>query len=185
LRTLWDAGVTGTMARAMPSTGDHEDTLPAAPSPSGQRLVERDGYRATVCKSGRPLRLVLPADLITISVARHQVRRWLAGLSWPAGQRDDIVLAVSEAVTNAIEHAYCDQPPGVVEIRGGIGATSGGQRQVTLIVRDHGRWRRAPTDEEHRHRGIALMRACVEIVTIGQPDDDRVGTWVVLRSTAV
>lgn len=26
------------------------------------------------------------------------------------------------------------------------------------------------------------MRACMDTVTIGQPDDDPVGTWVVLRS---
>jgi hypothetical protein len=29
------------------------------------------------------------------------------------------------------------------------------------------------------------MRACADTVTIGQPDDDRVGTAVVLRSRAV
>jgi anti-sigma regulatory factor (Ser/Thr protein kinase) len=127
----------------------------------------------------------LPADPIAISVARKQVRRWLARLSWPAGQLDDIVLAVSEAVSNAIEHAYLDQPPGVVEVRGGIEATPGGQRRVTVIVRDHGRWRLAPIDDENRRRGIPLMRACMDTVTIGQPDDDRAGTWVVLRSRAV
>jgi anti-sigma regulatory factor (Ser/Thr protein kinase) len=128
---------------------------------------------------------VLPADPIVSSVARHQVRRWLAALSWPAGQLDDIVLAVSEAVSNAVEHAYLDQPPGVVEVRGGAEATPGGQRRVTVIVRDHGRWRPAPIDDENRRRGIPLMRACMDTVTIGQPDDDPVGTWVVLRSRAV
>lgn len=95
------------------------------------------------------------------------------------------MLAVSEAVTNAVEHAYLDQPPGVVEVRGGIEATSCGERRVTVIVRDHGRWLVAPTDDKHRHGGIALMRACTDTVTIGQPDDSRVGTWVVLRSRPV
>jgi anti-sigma regulatory factor (Ser/Thr protein kinase) len=179
------AGMSATISRAMPPTGNPEDTLPPAMSPFKRRLAERPGYRATPSESRRPLRMELPADPIAISVARRQVRRWLGGLSWPAGQLDDIVLAASEAVSNAVEHAYLDQPPGVVEIRGGIEATPGGQRRVTVIVRDHGRWRLAPIDNEHRRRGIPLMRACMETVTIGQPDDDRVGTWVVLRSRAV
>jgi serine/threonine-protein kinase RsbW len=173
------------MARAMPPTGNPEDTLPPATSPSERRLAERPGYHATTSESHRPLRMELPADPISISVARHQVRRWLTEFSWPAGQLDDIVLAVNEAVSNAIEHAYLDQSPGVVEVRGGVEATPGGQRRVMVIVRDHGRWRLAPIDDENRCRGIPLMRACTDTLTIGQPDDDRVGTWVVLRSRAV
>jgi serine/threonine-protein kinase RsbW len=169
----------------MPSTGDPEDIMAPATSPSERRLAERPRYHALSSESRRPLRMELAADPIAISVARHQLRRWLAGFSWPAGQLDDIVLAVSEAVTNAIEHAYLDQSAGVVEVRGGIETTPGGQRRVTVIVRDHGRWRLPPTDDENRRRGIPLMRACMDTVTIGQPNDGRVGTWVVLRSRAV
>src|SRR5436305_9295208 len=128
----------------MPPTGNPEDTLTQATSSPERRLADGPGYHATSNESRRPLRMELPADPIAISVARKQVRRWLARLSWPAGQLDDIVLAVSEAVSNAIEHAYLDQPPGVVEVRGGIETTPGGQRRVTVIVRDHGRWRLAP-----------------------------------------
>ena len=169
----------------MPPTGNPEDTVPPAqlPARSDPRRSGKD--IETPRESRRLLRLALPADPIAISVARHQLRRWLAGLSWPSGQLDDIVVAVSEAVTNAIEHAYFDQPPAVVDVRGGVEATPGGKRRVTIIVRDHGRWRPAPTDDQHRHRGIPLMRACMDTVTIGQPDDGRVGTWVVLRSRAV
>lgn len=129
--------------------------------------------------------MVLPADPIAISVARHKVYHWLAALSWPAGQLDDIVLAVSEAVTNVIEHAYLDQPRGVVDVRSQLDATAEGQRRVTVIVRDQGRWRLAPAQDKHRHRGIALMRTVMDTVTIGPPDDDLSGTCVVLRSVAV
>jgi anti-sigma regulatory factor (Ser/Thr protein kinase) len=133
----------------------------------------------------RPLRLALPADPITPSVTRQRVREWLVAWSWPEDQLDDILLAVSEAVSNAIEHAYVDQAPGMVEVRGGIETTPDGQYRATVIVRDHGRWRPPPSDHENRRRGIPIMRVCMEIVTIGQPDDDPVGTWVVLRSKAV
>ncbi|HEX6403258.1 MAG TPA: ATP-binding protein [Pseudonocardiaceae bacterium] len=74
------------------------------------------------------------------------------------GSARDIVLAVSEAVSNAIEHAYLDQPAGVMEVRGGIEATPGGQRRVTIIVRDHGSWRPPTSGNENRRRGIRLCR---------------------------
>ena len=127
----------------------------------------------------------LPADPVAIPVARHQVRRWLSTLSWPAAQLEDIVLAVSEAVTNAIEHAYVNQLPGVVEVRGVVEALVSGLHRVTVIVRDYGCWRLAPTPDEHGHHGISIMRACMDTVTIGPPVDGRPGTQVVLRSKNV
>lgn len=41
-----------------------------------------------------------------LPVVRASVRRWLAGLAWPEDPAEDIVLAVHEAVSNVIEHAY-------------------------------------------------------------------------------
>jgi anti-sigma regulatory factor (Ser/Thr protein kinase) len=122
---------------------------------------------------------------MTPSVARQRVREWLIAWCWPTDQLDDIVLAVSEAVTNAIDHAYVDQTPGIVDVRGGIETTPDGQYRVIMIVRDHGRWREPGRDTQGRRRGIPLMHACMDTVTIGQPDDDHVGTWVVLRSKTI
>ncbi|MFN2479405.1 MAG: ATP-binding protein [Pseudonocardiaceae bacterium] len=166
----------------MPPTGN-DDTLRPDTSPRDRGRSKDPAVRAP---SRQALCLQLPVDPIAPSVARHQVRHWLTASRWPAGQREDIVLAVSEAVSNAIEHAYHDhQFPQVVDISGEVEAVPGGQRRVTVIVRDHGRWRPPPIDDENRRRGIPLMRACVDTVTIGQPDDDRAGTSVVLRSRVV
>lgn len=154
----------------------------AGRSPGDRRLTKDPADRAT---SRQSLLLQLPADPVAPSVARHRVRHWLSAWFWPAGQLEDLVLAVSEAVSNAIEHAYLDQPPELVDIHGEVEAAPGGQRLVTIIVRDYGRWRPPPVDDENRRRGIPLMRACVDTVTIRRPDDDRAGTCVVLRSRAV
>jgi anti-sigma regulatory factor (Ser/Thr protein kinase) len=86
------------------------------PALSEQGVSERPHHRASPRQARRPLRLALPADPITSSVTRQRVREWLAAWSWPADQLDDIVLAVSEAVSNAIEHAYVHQPLGIVEV---------------------------------------------------------------------
>jgi len=49
------------------------------------------------------------------------------------------VLAASEAVSNAAEHGTSPPPSGMIELSGGLESTAGGQRRVTLIVRDHRR----------------------------------------------
>lgn len=167
----------------MPPPWDTEDTLPSAPSEQG--ISDRASRQTPSHQAPRPPRLALPADPITPSVARQRVREWLTAWSWPADQLDDIVLAVSEAVTNATDHAYLNQPRGIVEVHGAIENTPDGQHRVTIIVRDHGRWRPPPSDNENRRRGIPLMHACMDTVTIGQPPDDRIGTLVVLRSKPI
>jgi len=166
----------------MPPTCNPDGTLPPATS---ELASERPYHRATSRRIRRPLQLALPADPVTPSVVRQRLREWLAAWSWPVDQLDDIVLAVSEAVSNSVEHAYLDQPPGVVEVRGGIETTPDCKHRVMIIVRDYGRWRSPPSDNQNRRRGIPLMRAYMESVTIGQPVDDTVGTWVVLRGKAI
>jgi len=121
---------------------------------------------------------------VVASVARDEVGQWLTALCWPAGQREDIVLAMSEAVSNAIEHAYLDQAVGLVTITGGVETAPDGRRRVTVVVRDYGRWRPIPIQHENRRQGIPIMRACMDAVSIGH-SADQVGTWVVLRSRAV
>jgi len=133
----------------------------------------------------RPLLgLLMAADPVAPLVARHQARRWLAAPAWPADQLTDIVLAPSEAISNAAEHAYRDRPPGMIELQGGIELAPDGSRRVTLIVRDHGRWRPSPSDDKDRRRGIPLLRACMDTVSITEPHD-RTGTQVILCSRTI
>ncbi len=162
----------------MPVTGNPDGTL--RPESLPQAAAE------AASKQLSPLmRLQLPADPVAPSMARTQVRRWLTALAWPTGQLDVILLAVTEAVSNAAEHAYHDRAPGMIEISGRVEITPGGQRGVALTVRDHGHWRPPRRDDDGQRRGIPLMRACMDTVTIGPATDDRAGTQVVLRSRTV
>ncbi|MFC4950111.1 ATP-binding protein [Pseudonocardia sp. GCM10023141] len=134
---------------------------------------------------------------VTASVARGLLNRWLSSMAWPPAQRDDIVLAVNEAISNAIEHAYLAQPAGHIQLDAtaaaltpsdAAAAGAPGQRYVTIQVRDHGVWRPAPADDENRRRGIPIMRACMDTVTIEAlvtPAGDPAGTRVTLRSNPV
>ena len=174
---MQDPPVRSRLAATMPPTSHPDDTVgpESVPTPAAP----------TSPRPPRPLlRVRLPADPVAPSVARTQLRRWLGTLSWPAGQLADILLAASEAVSNAAEHAYRNRTPGMIELSGAVEITPGGQRRAILTVRDHGHWRPPPADDEGRRRGIPLMRACMDTVTITHPHD-QTGTRVVLRSRAV
>jgi hypothetical protein len=78
---------------------------------------------------------------------------------------DDVVIAVNEACTNAIEHAYPPDEPGHVTIDGLL-TRVGDEREVTLVVRDRGRWRPAPAAAGFRGHGITMMRGGMRSVGI-------------------
>ena len=85
-------------------------------------------------------------------------------------ERDDAILAVSEACNNAIEHAYGLEPGPIHLLLE--------HREGTLAIRieDHGGWHAtAPSFE--RGRGIPLMRAVMDMTTI---EHDERGTSVTL-----
>jgi Histidine kinase-like ATPase domain len=59
-----------------------------------------------------PLTITAPADAATASLARQEFKAWLA-IDVPAGELfDDLVLAVYEALANAVDHAYLDTDTG-------------------------------------------------------------------------
>lgn len=125
------------------------------------------------------LRFTVPGEPLSASLVRDQVRRWLDQLRWPADHTYDVVLAVSEAATNSIEHAYPPAARGPVHVHGRLVTTPTGDRYVDMTIRDHGTWRPLPAHHENRRRGIPLMHSCMEQVTI---DTDDQGTRVTLRS---
>jgi len=108
----------------------------------------------------------LTAELASASVARDRVSRWLRGAGWPPEPLEEVVYAVSEAVSNAIEHAYPPDSDGIVEVTGWMAILATGQRRAVVRVRDHGRWRPIPLADEGRRQGIPLMRAFMDAVVI-------------------
>ena len=65
--------------------------------------------------AGRPLILRFPARSESVPEARHSI----VDYARPLGMADvgDIALAVSEAVGNAVRHAYRVHEPGTIELR--------------------------------------------------------------------
>jgi serine/threonine-protein kinase RsbW len=114
-----------------------------------------------------------PADARQLGAIRGQVRCWLAPFVLPEDDEDDVVLAVSEAASNCIEHAY---DPAIAD--GTVELTFWTEtRNVCFEIVDHGAWRKPSGRPTSRGRGIELMRRLMAGVLIHY---DRRGTRVFL-----
>ncbi len=120
------------------------------------------------------LALRFPADAREVAPVRHQLREWLQGSGFGEDEASDLVLAVSEAVNNSVEHAYPAPARGTVEVRARLGRDG----TVDIDVTDHGQWRVPPPALTMRGRGLLLMRESVDEVVI---DRSARGTTVRLR----
>ncbi|ONI81582.1 hypothetical protein ALI144C_19975 [Actinosynnema sp. ALI-1.44] len=91
-----------------------------------------------------------------LSAQRRAVGQWARGLGLGGYGADDIVLAVDEAVTNAIEHGYRGRTEGEPGTVGLFCGNNPDQRMACVIVADKGSWL-APSAPGVRGRGLLLM----------------------------
>ncbi|HEU5003285.1 MAG TPA: SpoIIE family protein phosphatase [Actinomycetota bacterium] len=103
----------------------------------------------------RTFRLSVAASPAELATVRQSLGRWLAHAGASNDERRDVVLAVSEAVTNAIVHAYAPHE-GLVDIE----ASLDDAQAVTVLVRDRGTWRFRQSPGGGR--GLLLMQALVD-----------------------
>ncbi|HEY3726163.1 MAG TPA: SpoIIE family protein phosphatase [Solirubrobacteraceae bacterium] len=133
----------------------------------------RDDVAIVAVQNGRvpiELRMRLPADPRVLADVRHALRRWLRDRGADRKATTETTLAVNEACTNAIEHAY-SPAPAEFELR--ASAIDG---EVTIVVSDSGRWR-APRGS-HRGRGLAIIDAAMDEVEV---NSTTVGTDILMR----
>lgn len=106
----------------------------------------------------RPLRLRHSADPAELRGIRRSVGRWAELNALTDNALIDLQLAVGEAVSNGVEHAYAagaDEAPTVaVELE--IRSTSS-TPVVAVRVVDHGHWQPAAEQPGYRGRGLALI----------------------------
>jgi PAS domain S-box-containing protein len=101
-----------------------------------------------------PLMIEKPTAAVHLSDIRHRLAAWMRAAAIPENTVADIVLAVNEACTNSIEHAYRGPKPGKVRVEA---ENDGARVQVRII--DKGSWKAAPADPGVRGRGLLLIRA--------------------------
>ena len=116
--------------------------------------------------------LRLPAKPMFVAALRRRLRERLRVIGLAQDDVFDVVLAVSEAAANAIEHAADPASPSIVV---DVAPTDG---RVILSVRDYGRWKDAPPEAD-RGRGLELIKALVEAPSIARSP---AGTTVTFRA---
>ncbi len=116
-----------------------------------------------------PLDLVVQATPRSLAEARAAVRRWLVAARASSEEIADVLVAVGEACSNVVEHAY--------GVSGGILMVSVrlDGPEVVSVVRDHGLWRSARGGD--RGRGMTLMQQCSDRFDI---TTDQGGTTVTM-----
>ncbi|MFD9732872.1 ATP-binding protein [Umezawaea sp. NPDC059074] len=93
---------------------------------------------------------------------RKALDAWLVALGVDDDAAYDLVVAVNEAVSNSVEHAYPPDVDGTVR----VGADVEPDGTVVVVVADDGRWRVPPTTLSDRGRGLLLMRENVDQVVV-------------------
>ena len=123
-------------------------------------------------------RIRFAADPVQLIFFRAGLNAWLRGLQWPEPDRIDAVLAVSEACTNAVQHAYPSGEPGDVDVTGRL-VVDENVRRIVVVVRDDGRWQDRASG---RGYGLKTVHECMAEVRIRQ---DAGGTVVTMISRPV
>ena len=119
----------------------------------------------------------VPASAESLASVRRALREWLRGQDLPSALQEDVVLAVGEACSNAIEHAYASSARAAIVIEG-----FRSPEQLVLTVRDNGRWRPLVPNPA-RNRGLRLIAEVTDAFEITSPSDG--GTRIEMRRLLV
>ena len=96
----------------------------------------------------------------SVPEVRERVERWLTESGIDRETTSDIVLALSEIVTNSVEHAWSKGTRGRVRIYGSIDS-----EHIEIAVEDDGRWQRRREASEGGF-GLMIASACMNAVEV-------------------
>jgi PAS domain S-box-containing protein len=117
-----------------------------------------------------------PADALSVRVGgtpdqvpvlRHRLRDWLDQRNVSREIEDDVILAVGEAVANAVEHAYRGRSRGTVDL---VAWMPVDRTVICVEVSDAGGWSEGAGDVD-RGRGLVIMRAVLDDVDVVRTAD--------------
>jgi serine/threonine-protein kinase RsbW len=112
-------------------------------------------------RTNTDVKLTLPARPENVSVIRHVLGAFAEALRLPDDLVEDLRLAVTEACTNVVRHAYPPDVPGPVEIS--IRPT---EDVVSVVVADHGRGIGSSSDTTGPGLGLPLIAAIADEVEL-------------------
>ena len=109
---------------------------------------------------GSDIRLTLPARPENVAVVRHVLGAFAEALGLPSGVRDDVRLAVTEACTNVVRHAYGGED-GMIDV---VIRPCG--EAIEVIVADAGRGHGPSPDTAGPGLGLSLIAALADSLEV-------------------
>ncbi len=114
------------------------------------------------------MELTLPARAENIAIVRHAFGALGEAFDVDAQTLSDIRLAVTEACTNVVVHAYPDGGEGPLEVLASLC-----EEQLTVLVRDEGHGVTPRPDSPGLGLGLPLIASLAESVQLGRDENDR------------
>jgi anti-sigma regulatory factor (Ser/Thr protein kinase) len=155
---------------------------PSDGPPAAGAWPQPDPFTPGSCPSAAPLQnggpdgprrdWRLPATESSVTILRRGLIDFLREADLSGDERYDLLLAVCEAASNAIEHARDPTEPFFDVL------TEIGEARVTVVVRDHGQWSDGPPGADPG-RGMAMMWMLADSTVVPSPQ----GTTVTIRSS--
>jgi serine/threonine-protein kinase RsbW len=112
-----------------------------------------------------------------VPIARHTVLAHLVETETADPPLNDIGLAVCEAVTNVVNHAYLHTDPGAMRVRVAVGSDD-----IEVMVEDDGSGMAPRPDSPGLGLGLGLMAALTDRFDVSSPSGG--GTRLCLRFDA-
>jgi anti-sigma regulatory factor (Ser/Thr protein kinase) len=121
--------------------------------------VQTQLYRVERPRQETDVKLTLPARPENVAVIRHVLGAFAEALRLPDTLVEDLRLAVTEACTNVVRHAYAPGSPGPVEI-----SLRPDDDAVRVVVSDRGRGVGTSPDASGPGLGLPLIAAIADEV---------------------
>jgi serine/threonine-protein kinase RsbW len=122
----------------------------------------------TLATTTPDMELALPARAANIAVVRHAFGALGEAFAVDEQVLANIRLAVTEACTNVVVHAYPDGHEGPLEICATLR-----EEKLVVVVRDEGPGIAPRADSPGLGLGLPLIASLTESVLLGRDDDDR------------
>ncbi len=128
---------------------------------------------------GSELRLNRDAEATGVTPMRHALSAFLDAIAVDQDTRDDILIAVGEAVANAVEHAYCGSSPGMVQLYARVDDA----RTLAVEVVDRGEYI-SRERRDGRGFGMRIVRSVARAVAIETDGGTRIHMLFDIASAA-
>lgn len=114
------------------------------------------------------MELVLPARAENIAIVRHAFGALADAFAVSDQTLADIRLAITEACTNVVLHAYPERVDGPMQVRAQVAG-----EQLTIVVRDEGKGISPRPDSPGLGLGLPLIASLADSVQLGHDEHGR------------